>query len=209
MFAYEGLGSIYWHMVSKLMLAVQEWALQTAGTPSFDTFTEHYYEIQNGLGFRKTPKAYGAFPADAYSHTPAHAGAQQPGLTGMVKEGIICRFAELGVGLTQGTLHFNPRLLRDAEFTTEPSRHELRRSHTRHQTLELPAHALLFTLAQTPIVYVKNGTTRPKTEVHLRDGTTVCLDSHALDVELSNDIFHRSGRIDRITVYFPEDSFVR
>ena len=23
MFAYEGLGSIYWHMVSKLMLAVQ------------------------------------------------------------------------------------------------------------------------------------------------------------------------------------------
>ena len=28
MFAYEGLGSIYWHMVSKLMLAVQEIALE-------------------------------------------------------------------------------------------------------------------------------------------------------------------------------------
>ena len=28
-FAYEGLGSIYWHMVSKLLLAVQETILRT------------------------------------------------------------------------------------------------------------------------------------------------------------------------------------
>ncbi len=30
-FAYEGLGSIYWHMVSKLLLAVQETIRRTSG----------------------------------------------------------------------------------------------------------------------------------------------------------------------------------
>ena len=33
-FAYEGLGSIYWHMMSKLLLAVQETILRTRGEPS-------------------------------------------------------------------------------------------------------------------------------------------------------------------------------
>src|SRR5690606_36186164 len=31
MFAYEGLGCIYWHMVSKLMLAAQEVAVKVTG----------------------------------------------------------------------------------------------------------------------------------------------------------------------------------
>ncbi len=33
-FAYEGLGSIYWHMVSKLLLAVQETILRHKGEPA-------------------------------------------------------------------------------------------------------------------------------------------------------------------------------
>ena len=39
----------------------------------------HYNAIRDGLGFRKTARAYGAFPTAPYSHSPAHAGAQQPG----------------------------------------------------------------------------------------------------------------------------------
>ncbi len=38
---------------------------------------------------------YGAIPTDPYSHTPGFAGAQQPGMTGPVKEDI-CRLGELG-----------------------------------------------------------------------------------------------------------------
>ena len=38
------------------------------------------------FGKVKTVRSYGAFPSDPYSHTPAHAGAQQPGMTGQVKE---------------------------------------------------------------------------------------------------------------------------
>ena len=52
MFAYEGLGSIYWHMVSKLMLAVQEIALENTESDSLELVAA-YYDVQNGLGFRR------------------------------------------------------------------------------------------------------------------------------------------------------------
>ena len=82
MFGYEGLGSIYWHMVSKLLLAVAE-NFVVALDDGDDEATvrrlgELYYRIRKGIGVNKTPLEYGAFPADPYSHTPAHAGAQQP-----------------------------------------------------------------------------------------------------------------------------------
>jgi hypothetical protein len=46
MFAYEGLGCIYWHMISKLMLAAQEFALMADGD------LHHRLTTQRGLGFR-------------------------------------------------------------------------------------------------------------------------------------------------------------
>jgi len=54
-FAYEGLGSIYWHMVSKLLLAVQENFLlaieQKAGSETIQNLSDCYYDIRKGLGF--------------------------------------------------------------------------------------------------------------------------------------------------------------
>ena len=55
-----------------------------------------------------------------YSHTPAHGGARQPGLTGQVKEDFLCRLGELGVVVEQGRVHFRPQLLRREEFVTSP-----------------------------------------------------------------------------------------
>ena len=60
-------------------------------------FFDHYFEINAGIGAHKSPELYGAFPTDPYSHTPGGKGAQQPGMTGQVKEDILCRFGELGV----------------------------------------------------------------------------------------------------------------
>src|SRR5690606_37742876 len=115
---YEGLGCIYWHMVSKLMLAAQENALaaRRAAPEAFAGLTRAYYEIQSGLGFRKSAREYGAFPSEPYSHSTGFAGAQQPGLTGQVKEGILCRLGELGVSFRHGRLGFRPHMLRAAEF---------------------------------------------------------------------------------------------
>ncbi len=113
MFGYEGLGCIYWHMVAKLLLAVQENVFRAAdlGAPELSALQRHYRRVRDGLGYRKSAAAYGAFPADPYSHTAAEGGAQQPGMTGQVKEEILARWGELGLRVEQGGVRFDPVLL--------------------------------------------------------------------------------------------------
>ena len=117
MFGYEGLGCIYWHMVAKLLLAVQEqvFAAHDAGAPELDALRAHYRRVRDGLGYRKTAAEYGAFPADPYSHTPGEGGAQQPGMTGQVKEEILTRWGELGIRVQGGRIRFCPVLTDPAE----------------------------------------------------------------------------------------------
>lgn len=125
-YKYEGLGCIYWHMVSKLLLAVGECIQANSqypigGTPSHSSeaasnLIAHYKAIREGIGSHKTPAEYGSFPFDAYSHTPSMAGVQQPGMTGQVKEDIISRFFELGVHVQDGQIAFCPIMLTDADF---------------------------------------------------------------------------------------------
>ena len=123
-YKYEGLGSIYWHMVSKLLLAVgeniraisQNWLMNGAPDPSRERLIEHYWAIKEGLGLHKSPEQYGSFPFDAYSHTPAMSGVQQPGMTGQVKEDILSRWFELGIEVHDGAIHINPLMLREQDF---------------------------------------------------------------------------------------------
>jgi hypothetical protein len=99
-------------MVSKLLLAVGE----TIERDGNERLREQYFAIREGIGAHKSPAEYGAFPFDAYSHTPTMAGAQQPGMTGQVKEDIISRWFELGVSVRDGQITFHPTMLRDADF---------------------------------------------------------------------------------------------
>ena len=115
-YKYEGLGCIYWHMVSKLLLAVGE-CIQASGlSPFASRLIAHYKAIREGIGSHKSPQEYGSFPFDAYSHTPSMAGVQQPGMTGQVKEDIISRFFELGVHVQDGQVSFYPTMLTEADF---------------------------------------------------------------------------------------------
>ena len=123
MYAYEGLGSIYWHMVSKLLLAALE-NFQKAVADGSDPvligrLADCYFDIRAGIGFNKTPDNYGAFPTDPYSHTPGFAGAKQPGMTGQVKEEVIARLLEVGVSVVKGSITFNPFILRKSEFLSQ------------------------------------------------------------------------------------------
>lgn len=189
MFGYEGLGCIYWHMVSKLMLAAQEVTLNAAasGEPHdvVQRLVSCYFSIQGGLGFRKPPADYGAFPSEAYSHSPSHAGAQQPGLTGQVKEGILCRFGELGVRFENGCLGFRPRLLRDAEFAE-------------------PSGTISFTLARIPVSYKRSMNLDDAiATVIFDDGSELKLTGAVLDAGLSGEIIRHTGRVSRIEVGVP------
>ncbi len=53
--------------------------------------------MMEGIGVHKSPKLYGAFPTDPYSHTPVvYKERSNLGMTGQVKEDIISRFGETG-----------------------------------------------------------------------------------------------------------------
>jgi hypothetical protein len=206
MFAYEGLGSIYWHMVSKLLLATQETLVRArAEDPSSlvgRELDQHYDAIRDGLGFRKSAVDYGAFPTDPYSHTPAHAGAQQPGMTGQVKEEILTRRGECGVWIRQGRITFAP--IHDCfrrELTTEPGFFTAVTLDGRAEAIPLPPGSLGFTLCQTPVVCSVQAGIGPGMVVHLQDGGTERIEGDTLSRETSRSIFRREGRIHRIEVF--------
>ena len=201
-YGYEGLGSIYWHMVSKLQLAVLECcqkAIEENESPEIiGKLLEHYYEINEGIGVHKSPTLYGAFPTDAYSHTPAGKGAQQPGMTGQVKEDILSRFGELGILIYKGKLHFNPCLLRKDEFLTNSKSFDYVNIHFKHKTIELTENSLAFTFCQIPIIYQLS----EKASIHVfyANGTTKIFQDIFLDEKTSSEVFGRKGTIERLIV---------
>lgn len=177
-YAYEGLGSIYWHMVSKLLLAAQENALNATGQTA-RKLAEAYYDIRKGIGFNKTPELYGAFPADPYSHTPSGQGAKQPGMTGQVKEEVITRWGELGVTIDGGCASFNPVLLRKEEFGKNGT--------------------LSFTWCGVPVAYeLVEKKADCGIAIKYSDGKTSNRNGTSLTAEESAVLFSRSGKISSI-----------
>lgn len=209
MFGYEGLGSIYWHMVSKLLLAVQEnyftaWKLD-ATSEETQKLAEYYYKVRAGIGFNKTPDVYGAFPTDPYSHTPKQAGAQQPGMTGQVKEEVLTRFGELGLLVDNGKIHFQPSLLKQSEFLTQADEFIFINRESKYQSLSLEAGSLAFTYCQTPFVYKRSEQNNIAIDVELENGEIKQLDCAILDDALSSEIFSRSGMVVQVVVSIPEN----
>lgn len=197
-FAYEGLGSIYWHMVEKLLLAAQETALRFKHEQPVQALLEKYVDIRQGLGFNKAPDVYGAFPTDPYSHTPKGQGAKQPGMTGMVKEEILSRQAELGVSIENGRIVFNFLLLDRQEFLSEPSTFMYCDVSGDRQQLELNAGSLAYTICQVPVVLQLSG--EDSIQVYFGDGRVQQLEGHHLDAVNSQHIFARDGAVHRLVV---------
>ena len=210
MYGYEGLGCIYWHMVAKLLLSVQEcfYAAMDRGEPMeiCRRLGEAYYRVRGGLGFNKTAQRYGAFPSDPYSHTPMHAGASQPGMTGQVKEEVLTRFGELGVRVREGRLGFSPVLLKRREFGDEPSHWDWVDLSGRRQQMDLPANAIGFTYCQVPVMYHLTDA-RQQVEVQTvserrRMGGMV------LGEAMSASVFARANELRRIDVWVDQRRLV-
>jgi hypothetical protein len=197
-FAYEGLGSVYWHMVSKLLLAVQETVMQARREPTAGALMEKYADIRKGLGFNKTPEVYGAFPTDPYSHTPKGQGAKQPGMTGAVKEEILTRQAELGFSIENGCLAFDFLLLDKKEFLAEPSVFAYWGVDGQQHQIELQAGCLAYSICQVPVIL--QASNEEWITIHLTDGRTRKIEGHVLDSANSQHIFQRDGEIHHLVV---------
>ena len=201
-FGYEGLGSIYWHMVSKLLLATLEVTKDAIANNSDSSkigrLFDHYYEINAGIGAHKSPELYGAFPTDPYSHTPGGKGAQQPGMTGQVKEDILSRFGELGFYVKNGCLGFSPDILNPSEFITKTQSFDYYDVKGQKQNIAVSAGSLVFTICQVPIVY-KSGA-ELGIIVEFNDGGTKNLKGKELDYETTRFIFKRLDKVKMIVV---------
>jgi hypothetical protein len=202
MFGFEGLGCIYWHMIAKLLLAIQENFFaareQGADDTSCTRLGNLYYRVREGMGFNKTPAEFGAFPTDPYSHTPGHMGAQQPGMTGAVKEEILTRLAELGVRVNAGSVQFDPGLLRAQEFIAEPEPFRFLDVDGQWQELTVPGGGLAFTWCQVPVVYRLDESARSTVTVTRDNGERQVLPALTLPPEVAQQLFQRSGRIRKI-----------
>ncbi len=199
-YGYEGLGSIYWHMVSKLLLATEECTLKAIEEHSdtVEALKSHCKEVFEGIGVHKSPEVYGAFSIDPYSHTPFTKGAQQPGMTGQVKEDVISRIMELGVEVKEGKIHFNPLLLDQREFINEEYSYEYVDLNGEFKTMELPEDSLAFTYCQVPVVYGKGDSN--SIEVVQSNGESISIEGNSLSSDLSQEVFSRTGTVEQIIV---------
>ena len=202
-FAYEGLGSIYWHMVSKLALAVVEQYVtefQNAGRPEvLSRLRLHYREIREGLGVNKAPADFGAFPIDPYSHTPENAGAKQPGMTGQVKEDVLCRMLELGVRVDRGAVSFEPSLFESKEFSQHQSTFQFHDLAGNDCEIELSKGMFGWTWCQTPILFAKSD--RNRIVVTLTNGEVQERERLELSPTETNQLFQRTGEIKQIEIF--------
>ena len=203
-FAFEGLGSIYWHMVSKLLLAVQE-TLQRAVREDADpdateALRAAYEDIRAGLGYCKRPAEYGAFPTDPYSHTPAGHGARQPGMTGQVKEEVLTRLGEVGISVEDGRIVIRPTLLRSSEWTPGAT-FAYRDLAGDWVSIKVPADSFAVTFCQVPVVVHRSD--HLAITAHLQDGTEVSGTGGALDADISANVFRRDGRVRLLEVWVP------
>lgn len=179
-YKYEGLGCIYWHMVSKLLLAVGEnierAVAEGVSDATVQRLKEHYWEIRRGIGAHKSPQNYGSFPFDAYSHTPSMAGVQQPGMTGQVKEDIINRFFELGVQVKDGTIRISQTMLRPSDFLNGE---------------------LSFTYCAVPFIYRLGNDKGIRLQM---ENDWLTLDAYTISADVAKHIFNRDNTIKQVIV---------
>ena len=205
-YGYEGLGSIYWHMVSKLHLAVLEVINKAIDAnedqTTIDALVHHFDEIGAGIGIHKSPKVYGAFPTDPYSHTPFGKGAQQPGMTGQVKEDVLVRVGEFGVKVKDGKLHFQPNFLQKEAFLSNDTEATFIMVDGSKNQIQLKKNSLAFTTCQVPVIYKIH--TISKIVLNYKNGATKTFDSLELNKEESKKIVQRTNEISLVEVYLNE-----
>jgi len=193
MYKFEGIGCIYWHQNAKFLLSVGE----NFFTENLPQLKESYYRLRQGLGFCKEPKIWGAFPLDPYSHTAYLQGAQQPGMTGQVKEEILTRRLELGVMINNGEISFVPALLRISEFLEAPAEFMYFGLDKQPHKISLEKGTLAYTLCQIPVVYKLSEENKITFETQSEN---IEISGLTINKNLSRKVFLRDSDIKRIVV---------
>jgi len=209
MYKYEGIGSVYWHQNAKFILSVGENFINSYDEEeqpdNLKQLKDAYYRLRRGLGFSKNAKEWGAFPLDPYSHTPYLQGAQQPGMTGQVKEEILTRRLELGVMISDGEISFVPALLRKSEFLSAPAKFTYFSLDKQKYEMPLEKDTLAYTLCQIPVIYKLSDENKISFETQDK---ILEIPGLTINKELSGKVFLRDNNIKRIIVNIKQSEMV-
>ena len=209
MYKFEGIGCIFWHQNAKHLLSLQESFIQeqNANGPLTAELKDAYYRLRAGFGFTKTPKQWGNFPLEPYSHTPYDMPAQQPGLTGQAKEDVLLRMTEIGVMVKGGQIMFNPALLKRDEFLSGATSFDYANTLGEMTSIEVPVDSLAFTVCRVPVIYTL--ATEAGVKVYGVDGAVIhTCDGLGMCQEWSKKIFDGDLAIGRIEASFPESTLI-
>ena len=102
--------------------------------------------------------------------------------------------------VSEGSLQFNPVLLRKEEFLKKPGTFEYRDIKGQVKQIELEAGSVAFTYCQIPIVY--KSSSKKGLRIVMGNEETLKMDTLDLGSDLSRKVFRRTGQIDQITVSF-------
>ncbi|NOH02814.1 MAG: hypothetical protein HND47_13055 [Chloroflexi bacterium] len=122
-------------------------------------------------------------------------------MTGLVKEEILTRLAEVGLSFEHGRLKFDPLLLDDKELLTAPAEFDYLDVSGQPKRLELPAGSLAATFCQVPVILRAEGA--PGIHVHFNNGTVKQVAGLLLDAATSRQLFQREGAIHHLEVTCP------
>jgi hypothetical protein len=200
-FGYEGLGCTFWHMTSKLILAIQEtlWCAVDQGESEevCEALRRHYRAARAGLGTHKSPEEFGAFPTEPYSHSQADGGARQPGMSGQVKEDLLSRLGEVGLRIREGQIQFDGSLLHDAELREAEGSLKTPAG----DSIAVPKGALAISHCGVPFIIQRGAS--PRFELIAGNGTRTPQEGAVLDAATSRAIWARTGEIRRVEVTLP------
>jgi hypothetical protein len=119
-------------------------------------------------------------------------------MTGMVKEEVLARQAELGFSVTDGCIVFDFLLFERGELLQSPANYDYFDVSGQARRIELAAGSLAYTICQVPVVVRAGG--NAEIAVHLRGGEIRRIAGHALDAATSAHIFQRDGAVERLDV---------
>jgi hypothetical protein len=119
-------------------------------------------------------------------------------MTGQVTEDILSRFGELGVSVCNGAVQFNPEILRTDEFLKFKDVFNYINLSEEKCCIDLEVDSLAFTYCQVPVIYKKASNFAIK--VFLTDGSILSIQGKSLDIETSQMLFDRGGKVDKLEV---------
>ena len=112
---------------------------------------------------------------------------------------VLSRFGELGISVTEGIINFNPSLINREEFLEGEESFIYYDIDGEENKISIAENSLAYTFCQVPVVYTISD--KDKILV-IEENKQNEIEGLNLDKSISESIFNREGKINRIEVSF-------